>query len=179
MRGGALEIDSRKSFSTHREIKIVITVPTLKELSLSGSGDVNLSKLSGDKFILDIDGSADITCDGSVRDLVIDIAGSGEAEFTHLACDRVEIQLAGSGKVLLTGTTKDLDIEVPGSGNVDARELKCTNVRATIDGSGDIDVWADSSLDGSIDGSGDIRYWGDARDISRDINGSGRIVRKR
>ena len=179
VRGGALEIDSRKSFSTHRDIKIVITVPALKELSLSGSGDVSIFKLSGDKFTLEIGGSADITCDGSVRDLVIDIAGSGEAEFTQLACDRIEVELAGSGEVLLAGTCKDLEIGVPGSGNVDARELKCANVTAEVDGSGDIDVWADESFDGSIDGSGNIRYWGNASDISRHVGGSGRIVRKK
>jgi len=179
VRGGSLEIDSRKSFSSHRDIKISITVPSLKELSLSGSGDVKLLKLNSDRFLLQIDGSADVTCEGTARDLKIEIAGSGNAEFDQLVADRIQIDLAGSGEVLLVGTCKDLDIDVPGSGNVDARELKCENVRATIDGSGDIDVWADSSLDGSIDGSGDIRYWGNAHDISRDINGSGRIVHKR
>ncbi|MBI5266558.1 MAG: DUF2807 domain-containing protein [candidate division Zixibacteria bacterium] len=179
VRGGALEIDSRKSFSTRRDIKVAITVPSLKELALNGSGDVQLFKLSGDKFTLDISGSADVTCEGSVRYLEIDIDGSGEALLSDLACERIEVGLAGSGEVRLSGTCKDLNIDVPGSGNVDARELKCANVRATIDGSGDIDVWADESFDGSIDGSGDIRYWGNARDISRDVNGSGRIVRKR
>ena len=177
--GHTLEIDSRKNFSTRRDIKLTITLPNLSELSNGGSGTVVINKLSGDEFTLDISGSSDVTCEGTVRKLMIDVAGSGKADFTGLSCDRVNVELAGSGDITLAGTSKELEIEIPGSGNVDARELKCDDVTASINGSGNIDVWADQSLDGSVNGSGDIRYWGNATDISRDVNGSGRIVHKR
>ncbi len=177
--GRTLEIDSRKNFSTRRDVKLTVSMPKLTELSDGGSGTVVVHKLSGDEFTLDISGSADVTCEGTARKLRIDVAGSGKAEFSGLACDRVNVELAGSGDITLTGTSKELEIEIPGSGNVDARELKCDDVTASIDGSGNIDVWADQSLDGSVNGSGDIYYWGNATDISRDVNGSGRIVHKR
>lgn len=179
VRGRTLEIDSKGSFSTREDIKLAITLPRLIELSVDGSGNVIVNRLSGDGFTLDISGSAEVTCDGSVRDLRVIVDGSGDAEFAGLAAERVEIELAGSGDIELSGTCTELSVDIPGSGYVDAFDLKCQNVSAEITGSGDIDVWAEQSLDGSVSGSGDIRYAGNPTDVNRSVSGSGRIVRKR
>lgn len=178
VRGRTLEIDSKGSFSTREDIRLEITVPKLTELAVDGSGTVTLNKLSGDDFTLDISGSADVTCDGSVADLRIMIDGSGDAEFTGLAADRIDIELSGSGDIALAGTCREMSVEIPGSGYVDARDLKCQDVIADISGSGNVDVWAENSLDGSVSGSGDIRYWGTPSDVNRNVSGHGRITRK-
>jgi hypothetical protein len=178
VRGHTLEIDSKGSFSTREDTKLSITLPKLTELSVGGSGNVILNKLSGDQFTLDISGSAEVTCDGSVRDLRVIVDGSGDAEFVGLAAERIEIELSGSGELALAGTSKEMSVEIPGSGYVDARELKCQDVTADISGSGNVDVWAEQSLDGSVSGSGDIRYWGNPSDVNRNVSGHGRITRK-
>jgi hypothetical protein len=178
VRGRTLEIDSRGSFSTRENIKLEITLPKLTGLSVDGSGRMTINKLSGDDFTLDISGSADVTCDGSVADLRITIDGSGDAEFTGLTAERVEVELYGSGDIALAGTCKEMSVAIPGSGYVDARDLKCQDVIADISGSGNVDVWAENSLDGSVSGSGDIRYWGTPSDVNRNVSGHGRITRK-
>jgi hypothetical protein len=178
VRGRSLEIDAKGSFSTREDIKLVITLPKLTELAVDGSGNVSVSHLSGEDFTLEIDGSADVKCDGSVRDLRVYIGGSGDAEFTGLASDRIDLEVSGSGDLLLEGTCKELSVEIPGSGYIDARELKCQDVIAEISGSGNVDCWAEQSLDGSVSGSGDIRFWGNPSDVNRDVSGNGRITRK-
>ena len=178
VRGRTLEIDTKGSFSTHQDVKIVMTVPKLTELAIDGSGNIILSKLTGEDFTLDISGSADVKCDGSVKDLRVTVDGSGDAEFTGLAAERIDLEVSGSGDITLAGTCGEMSVEIPGSGYVDARELKCKDVIADISGSGNVDCWAENSIDGSVSGSGDIRYWGSPADVNRSVSGHGRITRK-
>jgi hypothetical protein len=179
VRGRTLEVDAHDSFSTRRNARLEIVLPKLTRLSIDGSGKISINKLSGDEFTLSIGGSADVTSDGSVRDLKIDVAGSGSATFTALACDHVDVELAGSGEISLAGISKELSIEIPGSGDLDSRDLKCEDVIADISGSGHVDVFASETLEGSVSGSGDIRYWGNPQDVSRSISGHGRIAKGR
>lgn len=158
-RRGTLWIDSDESFDSRFDLVVEITVPSLKQLRISGSGDVIIEEMQQEFFDIHVSGSGDITMIGDVEELDISISGSGD------------IELEGEGK--------QANIRISGSGDIDARDFIVEEVEVRINGSGDVEVYATEYFDGSISGSGDITVYGSPKHMSRDISGSGDIRKRR
>lgn len=141
-----------------KPVTIYITLPTIEDVSLSGSGSIR----SAGKFT-GLDG------------LDIAVAGSGSI---HLDFDAKEtdLHLSGSGEIKLAGTTKTLDVAISGSGDVHAIDLKSSECDVHISGSGNAKVQVHGDLETHISGSGDVHYTG-AASVTARISGSGTVNR--
>ena len=145
------------------EFVIDITAPSLKEVGLAGSGNINMmSPLNGDKMEFFVAGSGNIVFKEAVNvsHLELQIAGSGDISMPDLACDKLEVDVAGSGNAKIdSGMVNNAEISIAGSGDCD---LACTIdvMEADIAGSGDITANVSNKLTYSIIGSGDIAYYG-------------------
>ena len=138
-------------------IEVTVPVKEIREVSLSGSGDiVGKTALNADIFTASMSGSGDITLDIDANDL--------------------DVSLSGSGDINLEGSANDLDISISGSGDVKAYELKAKNVTANVSGSADIKVTATESLNAKVSGSGDIYYKGNPK-VQSKTSGSGDITK--
>lgn len=159
--GGTLNIGFEKNRCVwkHEPIKVYITVPDLKKISIDGSGDIYG------------DGHFDLA------NMDFDIDGSGNITFNDLYAYDIGVRISGSGDVTFggEGTTEYLDINIDGSGKVKAFGLPVNHVSIDIDGSGDCKVHAIQTLNVKISGSGDVYYIGYPQ-ISTDIDGSGNII---
>ncbi len=160
VRRGTLEIYTKDNIRSHRRSRIDITVPKLEELTISGSGDVELENVSGEEFDLQI-------------------SGSGDVELTEMNTQELYVSVSGSGDVRADGTARNLEIGISGSGDIDARDLEAEDVTVKIHGSGDVKVNASESFYGRVYGSGDITYWGNPEDVSSRCSGSGDIRKRR
>ena len=67
------------------------------------------------------------------------------------------------------------DIEINGSGDVKAYDLLSDESSIEINGSGDVKVNVSYALEVEINGSGDVYYKGNVKEISSEINGSGKL----
>lgn len=138
-------------------VEIYLSVEMLKELSISGSGDIYGEGLfSGEELELKINGSGSIQLESEYKE--------------------IELVIAGSGDIQLKGEAKELGVEINGSGDVNTEELVSDNCEIRINGSGDVRVNSTNSLQVKINGSGDVFYKGDPRDIDSKINGSGDLT---
>jgi hypothetical protein len=155
--GGTWELHYDKSVRQSKAVKIYITLPTLRVIAVSGSGNIT--------------GTNKFTNLGNVE---IVASGSGEVSLAIEAAD-VECAVSGSGDVHLDGSARTIEIAVSGSGNVDAQNLKTGSCEIAISGSGDALVYCIESLDAAISGSGDIRYKGNAPKVHASVHGSGDI----
>ena len=138
---------------------ITITVPVeeIRDVSLSGSGDImGKTKLKADIFKTSMSGSGDITLEIDANDL--------------------EVSMSGSGDINLRGSAEDLEVSISGSGDVKAYELDAVNVDATVSGSADIKVSVSEYLKARVSGSGDIYYKGDPR-VDSKTSGSGDVTK--
>ncbi len=174
-----LVITSEESFSSHRGVRVEITVPGLSMLEVGGSGDVYLAGLNSESLEIELGGSGDVELDGQIKNLRISIAGSGSVASGDLAAETVRIEMSGSGNVDLRGKTTEIDCMIAGSGDIDAAGLEAAIASAEVRGSGDISVFAQDSFEGRIFGSGDIDVYGNPEDDDRNIAGSGSIRRHR
>ena len=145
------------------EFVIEVTAPSLKDISLAGSGTLNvLSPLEGKELEVDLAGSGDIVFHQTltVHEIDLSVAGSGDLSCNELIADKLDADIAGSGDLkVLSGNVREVETSVAGSGDI---VLSCdiVDLDADIAGSGDIKARVSGKLEYSIIGSGDIGYYG-------------------
>lgn len=145
-----------KSVRKHDGVKIYITVRTLTEASISGSGDI----FSEGKFT-------------GLGDFKTRVSGSGDIHM-DVEAKTVSSSISGSGGIKLRGSANTLDIQISGSGDVYAEDLEVTDCTVRVSGSGDCKVHATGSLDVRVSGSGDVKYKGNPR-VKAKMSGSGDV----
>lgn len=200
VRGGTLRISTTpKSVNLRptKPVRFFLTVKELEEVSISGSGDIQVPDLEADSFSIDIGGSGDVKMgnlnadsfnidiggSGDVRtervkvpEFEVDINGSGDINLSELVAEELELDVNGSGTLWIDdGQVSEQNIDINGSGNFRADDLASKSVEIRIGGSGDITVWVTKSLDVRINGSGNVRYYG-SPSVSSSGNGSGDIT---
>lgn len=153
---GSWSIEFKKDVNNYEDLKIYITLATLEEVSIGGSGSI----IGKSKF-------------GNLGNLDIAIGGSGDIKLSVEAKD-ISCSIGGSGEIDLEGTGNDLSISVGGSGDVEAFNLQVQNCDISSAGSGDINVNVSEKLNVSIVGSGDVSYKGNPK-VSTSIVGSGDV----
>jgi hypothetical protein len=138
------------------DVTYELTVPTLSDVQVEGSGDVE----------------ADFTGAETVR---VAIEGSGDVTGTGIDATDVEATIDGSGEIDLAGTTETQRLEIAGSGSIDTDQLESRDAVVEIGGTGDVDVYVTETLDAEISGTGELRHRGGAT-VTSDVSGLGDII---
>ncbi len=149
-------IESDRCLRDFSDVRIFITMPNIRKLTLNSSG-----RIFGDNNF-------------NVDDIELRLPGSGTIDL-GLNCDDVNATISGSGTMALEGTGDELDLLISGSGRLKAFGLTMREADITISGSGSAEVRANSLLNVRITGSGDVLYRGNPS-LSVNITGSGRVI---
>ncbi|NND62901.1 MAG: DUF2807 domain-containing protein [Flavobacteriaceae bacterium] len=119
------------------DTKDTIDAPNL-EVSITGSGDVNLDVNSG-MLEVRVTGSGDVELSGKTNDLDVSISGSGDFSGFDLEANNTEARVSGSG---------------------DAQVVARKSIKARVNGSGDITYKGNPERrDNKTSGSGDINSY--------------------
>jgi len=105
------------SYSTNSPMRVEVSVPSLSELTLSGSGTVMVSGVEGPRLTVTISGSGVVRANGTTEQLDATVSGSGQAELGGVEASAVRAVVSGSGEIVVTAT-ESLDASVPGSGSI-------------------------------------------------------------
>lgn len=153
--GGTLRLTNRKSilrwgWSSSRPLKIVVSSPTLKQASLTGSGDLKVQGVRGKEFS-------------------VSLRGSGDLVLADVQAEVLNAELGGSGNLTAIGAVDGVSARLKGSGDIRFGDLKAKMVGATLSGSGDLKLWASEKAILRCKGSGDITVGGapKMRDLQR------------
>ncbi len=145
---GVLKIGNKRgldwSWRDHGPVRIAVTVPMLRSISVTGSGDVKADRIK-------------------VADFAAAVAGSGDITVGSLDTDAMRLALSGSGTIAATGRCGSGTVKIAGSGDMKLDGLKCATLSANMTGSGDIRAFATQTANLSIMGSGEIFLTGGAR----------------
>ncbi len=104
IRNGIWEIETRDCVRDIGNMKIFITIPEIRELTIAGSGEI-----FGENVFI-------------VQDVELRISGSGNMDLA-MEGDDYEVIITGSGNVKLEGLADELDLKITGSGDVAAFKL--------------------------------------------------------
>ena len=151
---------SRMFFTSSDDVDIYITSPDLTQLEIKGSGDFKAARrVDTDQLTVSINGSGDIDFKDIICDkLVASINGSGDIEFGFVECVNAEASLRGSG-------------------DIDFKRLKADKVQFSVKGSGDIEANLNNAgnVNCEVFGSGTIKLAGVAKNLNKNIRGSGNV----
>ena len=121
VRNNSLDIDNKESntwIQNKKEIKIYVTLPTLKAIALGGSGDItSTNDFNSDIIDIALGGSGDIKLSGTANTLKIALGGSGEVNVSNLKAKTGKIAIGGSGECNVQ-VSDELNVAIGGSGNV-------------------------------------------------------------
>jgi hypothetical protein len=110
--------DHHASFDIHGHApKVVVTVPALRALSLSGAGDARVSHLAGEQFEIDLSGVGNLSADGQVGQLHAHLSGAGNVDTRGLKADQVSVSVSGVGSARVDAESQ-LEASVSGIGSV-------------------------------------------------------------
>ncbi|MCL2727557.1 MAG: DUF2807 domain-containing protein, partial [Bacteroidales bacterium] len=136
VRNNTLHIRPKRGHSSiFTKFIVEVYSPTVKEVSLSGSGKM-YGTVECNSFTAKITGSGKIAIDGVAKDAHITISGSGKFDSADFNIKRATVTISGSGVANIW---------------VD------DNLKANISGSGRINYRGEPKIDSSITGSGRIR----------------------
>lgn len=124
--------------------RIFVTMPSLAEAAIAGSGDMTVDRVAGARF----KGAG---------------AGSGSLSIGTLQVDHADLSLAGSGNIEAGGTARRLSVGIAGSGDVEAGGLAAAQADVSIAGSGSVRAAVDGPASVSVTGSGNVDLGGKAR----------------
>ncbi|MEJ7683448.1 MAG: head GIN domain-containing protein [Segetibacter sp.] len=106
-------------------------------ISVSGSGDVNVGINSFNETKIAVSGSGNVTLKGkSTNNIEAAISGSGNIDCSDVACNDVFAHVSGSGNIKVYAN-KSIDAKVSGSGNIYYKG-SATNINLKSSGSGKI-----------------------------------------
>ncbi len=176
-RGKELDVFNNRCTRRLSPVIINITMPSLTDIDLNGSGAVNVwGKFNVPEFEADISGSGNISVNDTVTagELTVKISGSGDMYLTG-SFNNSNTKISGSGSVILSGKSNSSDISISGSGKVHAFNFFTNSTSVHTSGSGDTEVNVSNSLNVDISGSGNVWYKGFPV-ITTHISGSGNII---
>lgn len=157
VKGDTLVVDTERGMHFRGPGEVVVTLPELRGLAITGSGDARVKGVE------------------APRDVKLEISGSGDIAWTGQA-GKMAVHIEGSGNVALEGKAGELDARIDGSGDVSGKALRVKSARLSISGSGDMTATLDGGdLRAEVNGSGDIVWYGSAATSSLRASGSGSV----
>lgn len=155
-----LVIRSKKDMNLQKTPTVKLTIPTLKELEIDGSGIVDIKDFT----------------EQSELDLSID--GSGVIDFAAFeGIETLDISIDGSGSIASSkeiNSIKDICINIEGSGNVNTAKTPSSICKVTIEGAGNANVNTKDQLEVVIEGVGNVTYSGTPT-VTKSISGLGSV----
>ena len=105
------------SFRTPNRVQVIVTMNNPDHVTLSGSGNLSVSGVTGPVFAVDLAGSGEITVTGTADSVSINLPGSGNVHCDGLKARSAKVTLLGSG-IVTVYASESLDASILGSGTI-------------------------------------------------------------
>lgn len=131
-----LTIELKEPVALARDLKVVITNPSLRAVSLQGSGSMTASGIHGDALNLSVSGSGSFVASGRVKTVNVAIQGSGAVDVHAVEANALNASVHGSGDLRGDASVSAI-VNVAGSGDVRISGDPSTRI-VNRSGSGDV-----------------------------------------
>ena len=130
VRDGRLVVDDRGSFTTKAAMHVVVSLPSLDHVVLSGDGAVTVHGVAGADFRAELTGDGTLVVTGSAERVLAVLAGDGTLDLRELVAVDAAAELRGTG-MLRMHATATLDAALSGTGTIQYRGDPTVTVRNT------------------------------------------------
>jgi hypothetical protein len=131
-----LRLSTRDHVWPTHGIKVVISSPTRTGGRIRGAVKLTVKELSGPIFALESKGASEVSLDGSIDRLLVDMTGASQLAADGLKAKTVEISTTGAGDAEVS-VTDSLKVVITGAGKVTYSGNPST-IKKQITGAGSI-----------------------------------------
>ncbi|RZV48019.1 MAG: DUF2807 domain-containing protein [Sphingomonadaceae bacterium] len=124
-------------------VEILMTVPMVNEVRVSGANEVSIDRVEGDSF------------EGRV-------SGAGEMRIADVDVEMLDLGISGAGDLEARGTAAMLKVGISGAGGFKGANLVAENADLRVSGAGSMDANVTGTADASVSGAGSINITGGA-----------------
>lgn len=114
---GRLRLHSERNLWPTHGIKVVVSSPTRLAAKLTGATRLVANQLGGGKFAFESSGTAAVTLDGAIDELLADMTGAGELKAGALQTKTTELSTTGAADADVT-VSDTLKVSITGAGKV-------------------------------------------------------------
>jgi hypothetical protein len=79
------------------DVDVVISLPMLEEIEVSGAVDADLHDIDSDELLIEVRGAADMDVEGKCGTFTLEVKGAGDIDADKLKCETVEVDVKGAG----------------------------------------------------------------------------------
>lgn len=127
-------------FNLKTKPKVIITMPQINDLKLSGASECKTELFAGNNLHLELNGASNATM---------------QAEF-----DDIRIELTGASRLNLTGNTRNVDLDISGASNFNAEKMNIETVSLELNGASEAILGITKSISGNLSGASRMEYAG-------------------
>jgi hypothetical protein len=117
VRAGVLVVFDRGSFTSRSPMSVVVTVPSLRSATLSGTGQLVVTDVAAGTFTARLPGTGNLVAAGRADRVDASISGDGSMTLGSLLATDATVTVRGTGSVLIH-VTGSLHATVSGTGSV-------------------------------------------------------------
>jgi hypothetical protein len=156
-------------------VTVYVTLPTVRALSVSSSGRLQLDAVQSRALRLAVSGSGRLQV-GQVKASRVHttLSSSGSLTLQQVQADSLQAGVSGSGRLVAAGSCRYAELILSSSGGLDAGELAVQDCQARLSGSGNARVRVAHALDARLSSSGSLLVRGTPQ-LSSHVSGSGRV----
>jgi Putative auto-transporter adhesin, head GIN domain len=156
-------------------LDVTVSGVALRNVALSGPGEIALGRLDQDRLNLVISGSGSVSTEGRIDRVGLVVSGSGNAKLGEMAVQQADIHVSGSGWVGAKGRIDRVDLAISGSGKAQLDEVAVRQADIHISGSGNAMLTPRERASVSIVGSGVVHMAANPPQLTQSITGSGGV----
>ena len=177
--GSTLKIDMDAWwFTWHSTPKVVITMPVLRDLDMSGASKGNVRGFkSSEDFALELTGASELDLDMEAGDFTAHISGASKLA-GYLKASSSDIELSGASRSELKGTGGDTFVDASGASHVNMIDFAADDAEIELSGASHAGLTINGRMDVSLSGASSLEYGGNPTPGNLDISGASNIEHK-
>lgn len=141
-------------YDTKVDPKVIISMPAITELDVSGATETTLTGLDEAAFNLDISGAANAKVDGTAALLTIDASGASSLEFDG-SSDEIQLDASGASSVDLDDVpAKSVEVDLSGASSTELGDV--SEVSGEVSGAASLEVPDEANVSVSTSGAGSV-----------------------
>ena len=117
VRAGVLVVSDRGSFTTRSPMSVVVTVPSLRSATMSGTGQLTATGIAADSFTARLPGTGTLILSGRADRVAASVSGDGAATLGLLLARDATVTVSGTGSINIH-VTRSLNATVSGTGAI-------------------------------------------------------------
>ena len=115
--GDTLKIYSEDRISPKTRINVLISMPAIEGLDVTGASTGNVTGVNADLLELKASGASKIRIDGTAKQLNADASGASTVDAESLTVENADVEASGASKAIIAATN-DLKVNASGASKI-------------------------------------------------------------